>query len=243
MSASGGPESWGGPLPGGYRGLWERSDLSHTPTFWRAVPPCAHCYSTKPQTEAVPWLLLSSKLDSGAPGDFSWGHSPGEEDREEVPPDLAQPCHTPSAHRGLGNPTCSDQEGHIWGSRGEGGYPRTRRWQSNLPVSCTLGRGSYFGQEKQIIRARACAAIALSLPPPLALLPRKHTFSMTFFHEIFDNIAAQEFRALVPGEIFGSFLAFAAREAQRPLSDVQRRAPPGPGLSLPASRRGSRCSI
>ena len=38
---------------------------------------------------------------------------------------------------------------------------------------------------------------------------------MTFFNEIFDNIAAQEFTAFFPCEIFGSFLALAVHAALR----------------------------
>lgn len=53
------------------------------------------------------------------------------------------------------------------------------------------------------------------LAPSCGPFTQKHEFSMTFFSEIFDNIAAQEFTALFHCEIFGSFLALAVHAAVR----------------------------
>lgn len=57
--------------------------------------------------------------------------------------------------------------------------------------------------------------LQLELVPSFGPFTQKHEFSMTFFNEIFDNIAAQEFTALFPCEIFGSFLALAVHAARR----------------------------
>lgn len=115
---------------------------------------------------------------------------------------------------GLGNPTCSDHQGHIWGAVGKGVIPAPGPGSSSACQLYIRERFRFWSRKKKK-KARAYTPAVLSLPPSLGPFTQKHTFSMTFFNEIFDNIAAQEFTALFPCEIFGSFLAFAVHAAVR----------------------------
>lgn len=137
------------------------------------------------------------------------------EDRETAPPDLTQPCHTPSAHAGLGNPTCSDHQGHIWGAAGKGVIPAPGPGSSSPCQLYIRARFRFWSRKKKKKKSSCLHCCSPQLAPSLGPFTQKHTFSMTFFNEIFDNIAAQEFTALFPCEIFGSFLAFAVHAAVR----------------------------
>lgn len=120
------------------------------------------------------------------------------------PPTQTQPRASSNQNRGpLGpgrrcpTPLAQKPQAHLRGPPGVkfgeqlcAGSPWTQARAVNLPVRRTLGRGSSFGQGG---RGRAAAPRS---PLPLGPFTRKRAFSMRFFNEIFDNIAAQEFTAL-----------------------------------------------